>query len=213
MHGAGGTLGAMQRIDLSGKRFGRLLAIEYLPAAARWRCVCDCGREHLVTSALLRDGRAQSCGCLRRELTTARATRHGLHGSKAYQAWNHLRQRCDNPSVHNFARYGGRGISYDPRWRDFTAFLEDMGEPPDPSYSIDRIDNDGPYCKSNCRWASPVEQARNRTNGVVFVVDGQQLTVAELSAKTGIPRNTLLMRRHRGWPDERVAAPVRRRTS
>jgi len=81
--------------------------------------------------------------------------------SRTYKTWICMRQRCSNKNATNYSYYGGRGITYDPRWEKFEAFLLDMGERPE-GLSIDRINNDGNYCKSNCRWADATTQANNQ---------------------------------------------------
>ena len=88
---------------------------------------------------------------------------HGLsgHPSPEYHVWKHMRERCNNPKHLRYARYGGRGIRVDPRWDSFAQFFADMGERP-PGKTLDRIDVDGPYAPSNCRWATDAEQARDK---------------------------------------------------
>lgn len=89
--------------------------------------------------------------------------RHGgyLEFKKEYNSWRAMKERCDNKKYHAYNRYGGRGIRYCERWKDFANFLHDMGRKPTPKHSLDRIDNDGDYCPENCRWATQTEQVRN----------------------------------------------------
>lgn len=155
-------------IDHSGGRFGRLLVIDTAPVShkpVRWRCRCDCGNEKIVVAGELTRGRVRSCGCLQRE-TLARANRkHGHvgsgHGTPEWNAWSCMRKRCTNPRHKFYRLYGGRGITICERWKDFMTFFADMGRRPSPRHSLDRIDNDGNYEPSNCRWATKAEQVRN----------------------------------------------------
>ena len=149
-------------IDLVGKKFHRLTVTAKAPsgaAGAAWLCVCDCGNMTVANSLKLRNSHTKSCGCLRKERNPN--LKHGLSNkSKTYKTWKCMRSRCDSPTSTQYKWYGGRGIKYDTRWNDYTAFVADMGERPDGK-TLDRINPDLGYFKENCRWATPKEQAEN----------------------------------------------------
>lgn len=155
-----------KRTDLTGLTFGRwtVLYREDVPSndgRKKYVCSCECGTERKVDGRRLTNGTSVSCGCYVIETVKERFTTHGMSSSPTYQSWAGMKQRCDNPNQTGYHDYGGRGISYSEDWKEFSAFLKDMGECPD-GLSLDRIDVNGNYSKENCRWSTDNTQSHGR---------------------------------------------------
>jgi len=159
---------------LAGVAFGRLTPVALGAPTdrgrTRWICRCSCGGAALVVTGDLIRGHAQSCGCEKRELAAQRGRENRKHGhatkrfgrSPEYISWCAMHQRCSSPKTRSFEHYGGRGIKVCEHWKSFEAFLEDVGPRPSLSHSIDRVEANGNYEPSNCRWATPSEQQTNK---------------------------------------------------
>lgn len=158
-----------KRLNLAGRRFGRLFVKESSPSLhprVYWLCICICGNSKIVLGRRLQSGHTRSCGCLQREAPYKHGHKSsGAGGTPTYHSWLGMIQRCRNPKHPSYRLYGGRGIKVCVRWqgeRGFANFLADMGEKPKRK-SLDRFPNkNGNYKKSNCRWATPRQQMLNR---------------------------------------------------
>lgn len=155
----------------------------------------------------LKSGNTKSCGCIQKEKVRANSLKHGhargYKKSKVYAVWSSMVDRCRNPMNNRFENYGGRGIDVCDRWLKFENFIDDMGY--FDGLTLDRKDNDKGYCKENCRWATRIEQANNKTTNRFIHHNGKKLTAPqwdrELGLKLGTTRSRLFIL---GWTNERA---------
>lgn len=147
-------------IDRQGMQYGRLRVISDAGVGANkkrlWKCLCECGKETTVTAGGLASGNTSSCGCYHKETIT----KHGGWNKSSYNTWRAMIRRCDNPLDKDYHRYGAKGINVCGRWKDYSNFVLDMGEPGEGE-TLDRVDGKNGYFKENCRWASGHIQAVN----------------------------------------------------
>lgn len=179
--------------DLSNKKFGRLTVIRLDKKASygewKWLCECECGNKVSVSGRSLRRGATKSCGCLRNEAVSQANTKHGLSETKIYHIWEKMRARCRNDKDPAYANYGGRGICVCEEWdKDFLAFYKwSINNGYSEKLSIDRINNDGNYEPSNCRWATRKQQMNNTRTNHMLTHDGKTKTISQWADFFDVP--------------------------
>lgn len=194
--------------ELIGERFGRLTVVSQGNAITggngkeyrSWRCICDCGTEREVKEPLLLYGKTKSCGCLYSETRSSSKNKsHGLSRTRIYAEWGRMIQRCSNPRVDSYKRYGGRGIRVCNSWREsFESFYEwAIQNGYSDNLTIDRIDVNGGYCPGNCRWVSNKVQANNKTTNQFFMINGVSKTLTEWCEMYGASYQTVWARINR----------------
>lgn len=191
-----------------GDRFGRLFVVSNpirRNNAMVYECVCDCGNVSYVARNNLKSGNTKSCGCYKAFMTGKRSRTHGKSQTLLHHKWRGMKDRCFNPNNIEFKNYGGRGITVYPEWvHDFSAFYKwSMKNGYKESLSIDRIDVNGNYEPSNCRWVDRDVQSNNKRTSFLITYNGQTLTVTQWSKIVGIDRRTIADRIKRfGWSAE-----------
>jgi hypothetical protein len=178
--------------DITGQRFGRLVAIERLgriEGITLWQFACDCGAYPIRRLQSVVAGLTKSCGCIVKEGS------HRTHGksktNSEYSVWCAMKSRCHRKTSSNYHRYGAKGIKVCDRWlNDFESFLKDMGPRPSLKHSIDRIDSMGNYEPGNCRWATAKEQALNTTRAKTYL-NGEKITHEELAKICSVTRTAI----------------------
>lgn len=193
-------------INMAGQRCGRLFVIDIAERAVngtsiKWNCLCDCGIRTVVAGTALRSGKTKSCGCLKDELTAKRFRKH-LKGTELLQdVRKQMIIRCYLERSSDYKWYGARGIEVCREWLNdpvsFTEWALKSGYK--KGLSLDRIDNDGDYCPENCRWATPRQQANNRSNNHVITYGGKDYTLSQASREFDIHVQTLRRRIVSGW--------------
>jgi len=183
--------------NLIGQRFDRWIVLSSVETeqgqTSRWLCRCDCGNYRIVREKSLIAGGSRSCGCLTRESNRT----HGMSDTRPYRIWQSMKTRCTNSKQPNYERYGARGISYTPDWETFQRFWADMSDGYADDLTLDRIDNNKPYTKDNCRWVTPAQQNRNSRSAVMIAYNGERLCLTDWAQKLNIPRKRLYYLRYK----------------
>lgn len=211
-------------IDLTGQRFGRYFVLsraedQVSPSGRHrvmWMCLCDCGNVKIVHGDSLVSGHVVSCGCYKAEIKRAQLTTHGgtVGGkpTRLYKVWDGMKARCYNPKKEYYAIYGGRGIAMCEEWHNsFEAFRDwALSHGYADNLSIDRIDNDGPYCPDNCRWATISEQNNNKSTSHFLTFNGETKTIAQWAEETGFSFHLIYSRISKGMSVEDALLTPRR---
>lgn len=201
--------------DLTGRTFNSLTVLGYAGSDfrydGRWHCQCECGKITTVKTGALTGLSIKTCGCHPGNLKHGH-TKHNAPSTPEYSSWENMNQRCYNPNVKRYDRYGGRGVEVCARWRGklgFENFLTDMGPRPSLKHSIDRHPNkNGNYEPQNSRWATQAEQNRNRAGNHNITFEGETMCITDWASRIGISVRALGMR-IKNWGIERaLTTPV-----
>jgi hypothetical protein len=166
--------------DYTGQRKNKLVAVRFVTRSKNkswWEFLCDCGNSKILSISAVFTGSTGSCGCFKKKTNAVK--RHPL-----YQTWRKMLDRCYRKNDNYYHAYGARGIYVCDRWKKFWNFVEDIGVRPDGK-TMDRIDNNGPYCKENFRWATPREQSQNTRRNVFLTFQGITKCLTEWSREFG----------------------------
>lgn len=202
--------------DLTGQKFNRLSVLSRAKNRKKivfWLCICDCGKRKEISAQQLANNKTKSCGCYAKEVlrqsgrrvgNIPKKVKHGLINSPEYNTWLNIKSRCHRKTATGYGLYGGRGIVVCAKWRNsFLSFYEDMGKRPSRKHSIERIDCNGNYEPSNCKWATTTEQSLNKRNNHYIEFNGQRKTITQWSMLLVNGRqNTVKERLNRGWSIE-----------
>ena len=203
----------MKVIDYSGERFGRLYAIKRFVRGQRafYECDCDCGNVVDVRGDSLTSGKTRSCGCLSVDTAISTHTTHGDSNSRLYTIYGHMKSRCYDEGNDRYHRYGARGIKICEEWlSDYKKFKDwSIKNGYSKELTIDRIDNDGDYSPSNCRWTDRVTQSNNTSRNHFVTHQGRTLTIAEWSRVLGVGYDFVSKRIRKGKSIKEVVADIK----
>lgn len=202
---------------LEGQTFGLLLVLRRegsIKSRSAWRCRCSCGQEVTVTGAKLLCGERKACAQNGHRSSSKYPAGMLKKHRPEYSSWYTARARCENKKDFAYANYGRRGITFCKRWQQFVNFIADMGRKPTSKHTLERIDVNGNYEPSNCRWATRAEQMRNLRTSVYVEVEGVQVNILNVVDKLGLSRELVRGRLQRGWTLEAaLSTPARRQYS
>lgn len=182
------SCGCKIRPSIVGEKFGKLTVVEKIGTKGdknktrqTWLCKCECGGDRIVDTDSLKSGKTTSCGC--------RNKTHGMSQTRLYRIWSKMKQRTLNPKNNRYSNYGGRGIAICDEWLTFDSFKEwALLNGYSDDLSIDRIDVNGNYEPSNCRWTDNLTQANNKRTNVYYTHNGETLTFTQWCRKLNIDK-------------------------
>lgn len=200
--------------DRTGQRYGRLVVLkrtENRGDRSAWVCQCDCGGIKVVTSHELQCGKTKSCGCLDREnRKRPKRITHNESYTRLHDEWRAMKWRC-SPKYHDCKRYYDRGIRVCDEWQEYIPFRNWAIENGySDALTLDRINNDGNYEPSNCRWATQKEQANNTSKNVIILYKGRKQTLKQWSEELGLNYGMLKVRHRKGWTGDKLFMPSMR---
>lgn len=202
-------------IDLTGKQFDRWYVIEFFGifsnGSSKWLCECECGTKKPVFGFSLTKGESRSCGCLQKEVATENWTIHGHHKTRLYSIYMGMKSRCNYDNSSSYDRYRGRGISICEEWNnDFITFYDWANKNGyEEHLTLDRIDNDGNYEPSNCRWATVKEQNNNMSSNIVVTHNGKSQNITQWANELGIHPYTFGARLRKNLDEDKLFARKR----
>ena len=194
------------RLNLSGKKFGRLDVIRFskmTKGGSIWVCKCDCGKIVEINGSSMVDGNTSSCGCYGLEQRIKARKKHGMRDDPFYINWCAMRYRCTNKKNKGYKNWGGRGIKVCDRWENnfnnfkidmYASYLKHIEKFGRKNTCLDRVDNNKGYIKNNCRWATRQEQNSNTRRNVFIEFNGEKLTMSEWARKLKVDRTTIYYR-------------------
>ena len=211
-----------KNIDLTGKRFGNISVIRFDGykqfndgrKRKKYYCKCDCGKEFSVMGGALTSGNTTSCGCKRYKFDNTKHITHGMTKSSLYRVWVNMKDRCNNSNCKAYKNYGGRGIKVCREWNESSEVFMDWAVHNGyrQGLTLDRVDVNGNYEPSNCRWETMKKQANNRRNNATIEFEGESHTVTEWSEIVNIHRDTITYRLKQGWSvKDALTKPVKGR--
>ncbi len=207
----------MKALDLKNQKFNRLTVLECIGYEGKrklWKCRCDCGNIVNVVTFRLTTNKIKSCGCLRNEKLIERSTKHNMRYSRIYNTWRSMRSRCSNPKNSAYKNYGGRNIKVCDEWQNsFKAFCEwSLKNGYKDDLTIDRINNDGNYEPSNCRWVDRKIQNNNTRHNRLITYQDKTMNISQWAEYVGLTYSCLKTRLYNGWSIEKaLTTPVKKR--